>query len=85
MRYLTESIAVVHARMHLTGKTGIGEFTAPAKRSTIFSFVVRMSSDGWRCVSAHNTDVIPGMETNVIDEHGQIHPVDYRQQGDGLD
>ena len=34
--------------------------------------------DGWRCASAHNTDVVPGAETNVVDEGGRLRAADYR-------
>ncbi len=47
-------------------------------RRTVFTFVVRRTEEGWRCASAQNTDVVPGAETNVIDDQGRIHAVTYR-------
>ena len=72
-------MAVVHARMRLTGQTPIHGIDAPQTRTTIFSFVVHRTESGWSCASAHNTDVVPGAETNVIDEAGQVHSADYRR------
>ncbi len=79
VRYLADDIAVVHSRMRLSGQSPIGDVGAPAPRRTVFSFVVQRREEEWRCVSAQNTDIAPGMETNVIDAKGQMHSVDYRQ------
>ena len=79
---LGEGIAVVHARMHLSGQSPAVGVEAPAPRTNIFSFVVRRTDGGWRCASAHNTDVVPGMETNVVDAEGRLRGVDYRR-GEG--
>ena len=78
VKYLSDKIAVVHARMHLSGQTGFKETKRPASRNNIFSFVAHLTDDGWMCASAHNTDVIPGAETNIVDEHGKVRAVDYR-------
>ncbi|HEX5515521.1 MAG TPA: SgcJ/EcaC family oxidoreductase [Gammaproteobacteria bacterium] len=78
VKWLDDSIAVVHAKMTLTGQTPVGEVEQPQTRQNIFSFVVRRTPLGWRCVSAHNTDVIPGKETNIVDEQGQLSSVSYR-------
>ena len=78
VKYLADDIAVVHARMSLSGQTHIEDVQQPGRRMNIFSFVVHKTPDGWRCASAHNTDVVPGRETNVIDTDGQLRPVDYR-------
>lgn len=79
VKYLAADIAVVHARMTLSGQAPAGGIRQPGTRQTIFSFVVHRTSAGWRCASAHNTDVVPNMETNIIDEAGQMHRVDYRK------
>jgi uncharacterized protein (TIGR02246 family) len=81
VKHLSDDIAVVHARMSLTGQTPVDDVAAPSGRTNIFSFVVRRTPDGWRCASAHNTDVVPGMETNVVDEEGRLRSVDYREEG----
>lgn len=78
VKYLAPAIAVVHARMRLTGQSPIGSVSRPGARATVFSFVVHETAEGWRCASAQNTDVVPGMETNVVDEAGQLRAADYR-------
>ena len=81
VRSLTDDVAIVHALMRLSGQSAVDSIEKPGQRRTIFSFVVRRNDDGsWSCASAHNTDVVRGMETNVIDEHGTLHAVDYRSQ-----
>lgn len=80
--WLTNRIAVVHARMHLSGQSSTSDIEHPRARTTISSFVVREGPTGWRCVSAQNTDVVPGAETNLIDEDGNFRSVSYRRSGD---
>ena len=80
VKRLSAEIAVVHARMTLTGQTSVGEITAPRSRSNVMSFVVHQTPVGWRCASAHNTDVVPGSETNIIDDHGRLRSVSYREK-----
>lgn len=79
---LTDRIAVVHARMHLSGQSSLPGTEHPRERTTIFSFVVREGPTGWRCVSAQNTDVVPGAETNLIDADGNFRSVSYRRAGE---
>lgn len=79
-RMLAQTIAVVHARMTLTGQTGMAGEPEPGARTTVFSFVVHRTPAGWRCASAHNTDVVPGKETNLAGEDGRLHAVDYRNE-----
>lgn len=79
VRPLTETIAVVHARMSLTGQTAADGVAVPGARYNVFSFVVQRTPEGWRCVSAHNTDIVPGMETNLVAADGSLRPTDYRQ------
>jgi uncharacterized protein (TIGR02246 family) len=78
VKWLSEDIAVVHARMRLTGQTPIGETEQPGVRHNVFSFVVHRTPQGWRCASAHNTDIVPGMETNVTGEDGLLRSANYR-------
>ena len=48
--------------MILTGQTGTdGRPAGP--RHTILSFVMERRAGGWLCVSAQNTDIVPGRET----------------------
>lgn len=76
---LAKHIAIVHARMRLSGQSPVAGAATPGVRRNIFSFVVHQTAQGWRCASAHNTDIVPGMETNLIDPEGQIRPADYRR------
>src|SRR5699024_578300 len=57
VKYLADDIAVVHARMTLSGQTAVGSVDQPGTRRSLFSFVVHRTADGWRCASAHNTDI----------------------------
>jgi uncharacterized protein (TIGR02246 family) len=50
VRLLTAEVAVVHARMTLSGERS---------RTTVASFVVHRAGQRWLCASAHNTDVVP--------------------------
>ena len=78
VKYLSDTIAVVNARVHLKGQTSIdGKSAKP--RNTIFTFVVHQHQDGgWSCASAHNTDIVPGKETHIVDEDGEMEAVNYR-------
>jgi uncharacterized protein (TIGR02246 family) len=75
---LSNAITVVHARMTLSGQTPVGVVKQPGSRTNIFSFVVQRVDDRWLCASAHNTDVIPGMETNVVENDGTIRAANYQ-------
>ena len=63
---LRSDVAIVHARMMLSG------------HANIFSFVVHRTGNRWLCASAQNTDVVPNMETNIIDEDGIFRSASYR-------
>jgi uncharacterized protein (TIGR02246 family) len=78
-RRLADSVAVVHARMKLEGQTPHGGIKRPGTRRNIFTFVMQKQQDGWICVAAHNTDVIPGKETNIVDSKNQVRSADYRK------
>lgn len=79
MKSLSNDIAVVHAKLQLSNQTPNGNVTTPQLRQSLFSFVVQKFDDHWLCVSAHNTDIVPGSETNIVDEDGSIKSVDYRK------
>jgi uncharacterized protein (TIGR02246 family) len=78
VKQLSDDLAVAHARMTLSGQTPIGNIKEPGSRTTIFSFVVHRVDGGWRCASAQNTDVIRGMETNILSEDGTVRSANYR-------
>ena len=77
---LSQDIALIHARMKLSGQRALHGINQPGDRQTIFSFVGQQKEKGWVCVSAHNTDIVPGKETHIIDHHGEISSVDYRKK-----
>ncbi len=64
--------------MTLSGQTPVGAVKQPGSRTTVFSFVLRRSDGKWLCASAHNTDVIPQMETNIIDDDGTFRAANYQ-------
>lgn len=74
--------AVVHARMTLEHQSAVDAVGAPGRRVTLFSFVLRRdpgAEEGWLCLSAQNTDVVPGAETHLRDgSTGELRAVDYR-------
>ena len=79
-KMLSLEIAVVHCRMKLSGQSSQGNVQKPAARFNLFSFVVRNNGSQWLCAAAHNTDIIPGKETNIVDETGTMQAVDYRKK-----
>lgn len=78
VKQLSDDVAVVHARMTLVGQTPIGNIKQTGSRTTVFSFVAHRAGDRWQCASAHNTDVVPRMETNVVGEDGRFRSANYR-------
>ena len=81
VKYLTENIAVVQAKMKLSGQTPVSGVAEPGERKTIFTFVAHQSGGQWRCASAQNTDIVLHQETHVRNEKGQLLAVNYRQLG----
>ena len=78
VKQLSDTVAVVHARLSLSGQTPIGSIKRPGSRANIFSFVVHRVGEAWLCAAAHNTDVVPHMETHVIDDDGAFRAANYR-------
>ena len=70
VKQLSPGIAVVHARMTLSGQAPAGDVSQPGPRTSIVSFVLHRIVDRWQCASAHHTDVIANPETNAIAEAG---------------
>ena len=77
VKNLTDDIAVVHARMRLKNQTPSKNNEPTSIRQNMFSFVVKKLTDKWICESAHNTDIIPGADTNLVDENGMLKSVKY--------
>jgi len=80
VNYLSKEIAVLHAKMRLSGQSSTTEVAEPGVRRNIFTFVVQLHEEGWRCVAAHNTDIVPNMETMVRGQEGSLKPAEYRKQ-----
>ena len=78
VKRLSDDVVVVHARMTLAGQSPIGKIKRPGSRTTVFSFVARRVDARWLCASAHNTDVVPQMETNIVDDDGALRAANYQ-------
>ena len=77
LRPLAPGAAVVHARMILTGQRAVDD-TEAGPRHTILTFVMAERPEGWLCVAAQNTDIVPGRET--YERRGDdLIPRDYRR------
>ena len=78
-KMLKDDIAVVHARISVTGQRK-EKVESAGVRETMFIFVARKVKGEWLCESAQNTDIVYGMQTNIRDEKGELKPVDYRKR-----
>ncbi|WP_166416796.1 SgcJ/EcaC family oxidoreductase [Cochlodiniinecator piscidefendens] len=77
VRQITDGIAVVHARCKLIGQIDKqGQTLDP--RIAIMVFVVQRQNDGWHILTAQNTDVVQGMETNAA-RSGTVTSLSYRK------
>ncbi|WP_050929539.1 SgcJ/EcaC family oxidoreductase [Aestuariivita boseongensis] len=74
-RMLGQDAAVVQCRFRLSGQIAPDGSEAGA-RSTIITFVLERVEAGWQAVSAQNTDIVPGAETQLNDK--ALRPADYR-------
>ncbi len=79
VKSLTTDVAVVHAKMRLSNQNPTGKIREPQLRHNVFTFVVQRFGEKWLCVAAHNTDIVPGAETNIMDGDGTFSSVSYRQ------
>ncbi len=79
VKSLSKDIAIVHAKVRLEGQTAMPVGTQPATRNTILSFVVHRRAEVWSCASAQNTDIVPNMETNLVEPDGTFRSVSYRR------
>ena len=80
LRSISATAAVVQARMKLSAQSSHEELSKPASRMNIFTFVLEKRELGWVCVAAQNTDIVPGKETNIVDQEGKLKAVDYRKK-----
>lgn len=78
VRRIGGDVAIVHTRWKLTGQIGKdGEMLDD--RIAIMVFVAKLSDEGWTVLAAHNTDVVPGMETNAVTGE-TLTALDYRNR-----
>jgi uncharacterized protein (TIGR02246 family) len=76
VRRVSDTVAIVHTRWRLTGQ--IDPQGAPLdSRTAVMVFVAEKRAEGWKVLAAHNTDVIPGAETNGARED-TLTGLDYR-------
>ncbi len=81
VKHVTDDVAVVHCRFKVSGQTKSGEQEKVGDRETMFLFVAKkQENDEWLCVSAQNTDIIFGEQTNIRDESGQLKAVSYKKK-----
>ncbi|BAU94528.1 hypothetical protein N24_0266 [Corynebacterium suranareeae] len=72
-----DQVAVVHARWKMTGQITPDQQQRGGTRRGVLTFVCeKQADDSWLAVSAHNTDIIDGMQTHLASEDG-ITPVHY--------
>lgn len=79
VKMLSEDIAIVHARVRITGQTE-KEVDSAGLRETMFLFVARKVDDEWLCESAQNTDIVFGKQTNIRDEDGNLKSLSYKEK-----
>lgn len=76
VRRVSDTVAIVHTRWRLTGQ--IDQQDQPLDtRYAVMVFVAEQRGEGWKVLAAHNTDVIPGAETNGA-RGGTLTGLDYR-------
>ena len=79
VKYLSEFIVTVHVRMRMKGQSPVQSNQQPEIRFNLFTFVVHKTEEGWSCAAAHNTDIIPVSETNLMID-GNLKPTDYSEK-----
>lgn len=91
LRMLTATAAVVHTRWMLTGQSAPqsrDRHAATGTRRGVISFVMQAQADGgWLAVAAHNTDRMPGSETNLAAQDAagsvSVRPASYQSPAAG--
>ncbi|MGQ8868991.1 SgcJ/EcaC family oxidoreductase [Myroides sp. TSA_177.3] len=79
VRYLSDTIATVHARVRLSDQTALAESETPQIRNTLFLFVVQKIEETWFCIAAQNVEVQSGKKTFIKKEDGNFEAVNYGQ------
>lgn len=76
---LDDTHAVIHAHFRLLGQTEHHDNEADL-RETLFLFVAQRIDGTWRCISAQNTDIVFGQQTNLRHTDGTLHAVSYKER-----
>lgn len=81
VKNITDDVAVVHCRFKVSGQTVNKDEKEVGDRETMFLFVGKKQENGeWLCVSAQNTDIVFGMQTNIRGESGELKAVSYKER-----
>lgn len=81
VKNISEDAAVVHCRLRVLGQTNNQTEKEVGDRETMFLFVAtKQENNGWLCISAQNTDIVFGMQTNIRDESGELKSVSYKEK-----
>lgn len=81
VKTISDNVAVVHCKLRLSGQTRNNNENEVGDRETMFIFVAKRQNNGeWLCVSAQNTDIVFGMQTNIRDENGTLKSVSYKER-----
>ncbi|WP_240485568.1 DUF4440 domain-containing protein [Myroides marinus] len=76
-RHLTDTIAIVHARLQLSNQSALVHNEEPQVRNNLFIFVTQRINDSWYCIAAQNAEVQNGKETFIKKEDGAYEAVNY--------
>ncbi|MDM1528562.1 SgcJ/EcaC family oxidoreductase [Myroides odoratimimus] len=79
IRYLTDTIAIVHARLQLSNQSALKENETPQLRNNLFIFVTQKIENNWYCIAAQNAEIQSGKETFIKKEDGSFEAVNYNQ------
>lgn len=77
VRNVSDDIAIIHTRWRLQGQLGKNGEQLDTRFAIMVFFVERRRA-GWVVLAAHNTDVVPGAETNTVVD-GVMRAEDYRR------
>lgn len=81
IKNISDQAVVIHCRLRVSGQTKNNSEKEVGERETMFIFVAtKQDNGGWLCISAQNTDIVFGMQTNIRDESGALRSVSYKEK-----
>lgn len=81
VKNISDDASVIHCRLRVLGQTKNNIEGEAGNRETMFLFVAKRQENGeWLCISAQNTDIVFGMQTNIRDESGELKSVSYKEK-----